>query len=223
LGSPLTGAELGITTGSLEQSMYRASDDLRRLVTFQGGEMMSVGWRLANGGRTWVPRYVGSVTEDAYDVAMKVAGGVEKLGRRVKFAGGVLGAVTGAAGQYGQDAGRKELSTTDKVGRVVAGGAYKGGWSFGGGLVGAEVGAAYGAAFGTAVPVPILGTVTGAAIGAVIGGVAGSGAGEFIADKTKGVALDLGAKAANVAVDGAKAAEDVVKGAGKIFGSMSPF
>jgi hypothetical protein len=223
LGSPLTGAGLAIDMGALEQSLYGVADDVRKLVTFRGGEMMSGGWRLANGGRTWVPRHVGSVTEAAYDVAVKVAGGVQELGKRVKFAGGVLGGLTGAAGQYGDDARRKDLGTTDKVGRVIAGGLYKGAGSFLGGAAGAGAGAAYGAALGTAVPVPLLGTVTGAAVGAVIGGVVGSGAGEFIADKTKGLALDFGAKAANVAVDGAKAAEDVVKGAGKVLHSIDLF
>ena len=221
LGSPLTGAGLALITGAVEQNLNLAANDLRKLFMFQGGEMMSGGSRLVNGRRTWVTRYVGSVTEEAYDRAMKVADRLEKVGRRVKFAGGLLGVVTGAADQYSDDSGRKDLSTTDKVGRVAAIGAYKGAVSYGGGLVGAGAGAAYGAAIGSAVPVA--GTAVGAAVGAVIGGVIGSGAGEFIADKTKGIPLAVGARAANIAVDSAKAAEDVVKGAGKVLDSINPF
>lgn len=221
LGRQLTGAELGIITGGLEQDLKLGAYGVRKLVTFAGDEMLSVGWRYtADGGRTWVARAVHGVTKEAYDQAIEVAAGLEKVGKGAKIAGGLLGVVTGAADQYGEDAGRKDLSATDKVGRVVAGGAYKGAGSFVGGAVGAQVGAAYGAAIGIAVPVPVVGTVAGAAVGAVIGGVIGSGVGESVADMTKGPVVNMGGKAANVAVDGAKAA---VKGAGKVLDSINPF
>jgi hypothetical protein len=223
LGSPLTGAELGIITGGLEQDLKLGAYGVRKLVTFAGDEMLSVGWRYTDGGRTWVARAVHGVTKEAYDQAIEVAAGLEKVGKGAKIAGGLLGVVTGAADQYGEDTGRKDLSTTDKVGRVVAAGAYKGAFSFGGGAIGAGAGAAYGAALGTAVPVPIVGTVAGAAIGAVVGGVIGSGVGESIADMTKAPVLNIGSKAANLAVDGAKATADIVKGAGKALDSITSF
>jgi hypothetical protein len=219
LGSPLTGVEIGLATGALEQSLNVLAHGVRKLVTYRGGEMMSVGWRYrANGDRTWLARTVHGVTEEAYDDAVKIAGNLEKAGTAAKRAGGIFGAVTAGADQYGDDADRHDLSTTDKVGRIAAVSGYKGALSWGAGAVGAEVGAAYGSAIGSAVPG--VGTITGAAVGAVIGGVIGSGVGDYVADTTKGLALDLGATAANLVVDGGKATEAV---AGRVLDSVNPF
>ena len=135
---------------------------------FRGGEMMSVGWRLVNGRKTWVTRYLGAATEEAYDRAMKAADRLPEIGEAAEVRGGRAGRGHRSSDQYGDDADRKDLSTTDKVGRVAAAGAYKGGRPLeavcsvpGRGSHGASIGSV----------IPVAGTVVGAVVGAVIGGV----------------------------------------------------
>jgi phage tail tape-measure protein len=186
-----------------------------------GGRMMVVGWRMVNGHKTWVARYLGGPTKEASERAMKTAGRLLKIGEGAGIVGNALNVVIAGTDQYGEDADRKDLSTTDKVGRVAAASAYKGGVSIGGGLAGAEVGLGIGASLGSIVPIG--GTTVGGVVGAVIGGAIGSGLGEYLADKTKRPFLNAGAEAANLAVDAAETAQDVVEGAGKVLNSISPF
>jgi uncharacterized protein YukE len=232
LGKHLPAAGIELMLGLMEVGATKRAEKLRHF--FKGGGKVPGLYRFINGEDVRVPRYVGDTSSAAYQRAIRNAGMLEKVGKGVKFAGGVLSALTGGAEQYGEDAGRKDLSTTDKVGRTGMVSAYKGAATYGGGAAGAEIGAAYGAAWGSAIPVPIVGTISGAAVGAVVGGVIGSGAAAYVADKTKSLALHAGELGANAAVHGvhaavkgaraaAKGAEDVAKGAGKVLDSISPF
>jgi uncharacterized protein YukE len=229
LPKEIKGTVLGIFHGLIQEIAKKEAKDARYF--FPGGNVVPGYWRvLANGQPLRLPHYGEAGTSAAYNSAMQYARRMNGLAAGLKHTGNVLSVVTAGIDQLGDDKGKK-LSTTDKAGRVGAASVYKGGASIGAGIAGAEVGAAYGAAFGSAVPIPIVGTVSGAAIGAVIGGVVASGAAGYLADRTKGIPLALGAGAANAAVDGAKGiakgakaaakgAEDLAKGAGKALDSI---
>ncbi len=222
LGTPAPGVAADVVTGALEAAADRLSAAARAVVApyaRAGGWVAGHYRRTPSGGRTWVkPHYRAGGDVSGYTRATAASKRLARFGRYAKGTGGVLAFAFAGAGQVGKDVDRRDLSTTDKVGRAAGASLYGGGASVAGGIAGAEAGAALGAAVGSAVPV--IGTAIGGTAGALIGGVVGSGVAGLVADKTNALAVDAGEAVANAAVDGAKG---LAKGAKGVIDDINPF
>jgi uncharacterized protein YukE len=105
-------------------------------------------------------------------------------GTWVGRAGGVASVGFAGYDQWAADAGRTDLSTSERVGRTGTRAVVAGGAAWGGAFAGAKLGAGAGAAIGSVFPGPgtAVGAVVGGLVGGVVGGVAGSALGNEVAD-----------------------------------------
>jgi hypothetical protein len=128
----------------------------------------------------------GSVTRTVID-ADKLAAAARwgKVGKALPVVGTLAGMASAGYDQWHDDAGNRNLTTTDRTGRAIGVGTYVGG------------AAAIGAAVGSIVPVG--GTLVGAGVGAVVGLAAGAAASAW--NPGKHAAAAAGQWTANAAVD----------------------
>lgn len=166
-------------------------------------------WRATpGGGRTWVRPHTRSGTwVSGYARETGASRRWTTASRWGQRAGAVL-AYGGAFGdQWFEDGVRRDLSTTDRVGRATGASAYVGTASLGGAALGAKGGMALGAGIGTFI-CPGIGTAVGGAIGAGVGALAGGAGGAWLADRltpVKEFFVDGGEAIANGVVDGVEA------------------
>jgi len=198
---------------------------------FRSGGMVSGHWRRTpSGGRVWIPPHYragtwvaghlrGNPTTQAWGRAGRLAGPL----------GTIFSGVAGGADQYVEDADRRGLSTTDRVGRTGGAAVGSAGLSLAGGLGGAWAGGKGGAALGGAIGsvVPGVGTAVGGAVGGTVGtiggAVVGSGAGSWVADQVSEGFATGGQAVANGAVDAWDSTEGARDAIGGALDSINPF
>jgi RHS repeat-associated protein len=197
----------------------------------RAGTMVSGHWRRTpSGGRVWVsPHFRSGGSVSSYLRGNSTTQAWGRVGRVAGPLGTIFSGIAGGIDQHGEDADRRGLSTTDRVGRTGGAAAGSAGLSLAGGLGGAWLGARGGAAVGGAIGsvIPGAGTaaggVVGGTVGAIGGGIVGSGAGSWVADQVSEGFATGGQAAANTAVGAWDATEGVRDTAGGVLHSINPF
>ncbi|MDP8943609.1 MAG: hypothetical protein M3N16_05765 [Actinomycetota bacterium] len=206
---------------------------------YRSGGWVSGHWRTtASGARTFVAPHYRSGGMVSGHTRGNAASSRLALARRWVGRGGLIfSGMAGGADQLVEDAGRRGLSTTDRVGRTaaVAGASTVLSWGGGvagaaaGGAAGAKVGAGVGALVGSVIPGAgtgvgaAAGTAIGGTIGAVAGGIAGSGLGSWAADEFSDNIAPVGEAVANGTVDAWNATEGVRDKISEGLDKINPF
>ena len=173
---------------------YASTPWVRTVVT-QGSFLMTVNGRPAAWGaftninRSLVPPPPGVVSQ-----ANAAAQRMTTISKYAKRGGVVLAGISGGIEQWHNDAGRTDLTTTDRVGRAAGVGTYMGGAALAGAAIGSVV--------------PGAGTVAGAVIGAGVGLAVGAAANAW--QPGKEFAANAGQAVANGVVDTYDGAKDLV-------------
>jgi uncharacterized protein YukE len=197
---------LGVGTNLVQELAFAAAGSAARYastpwvrtVVTTGSYMTMVNGRPASWGaftrvtQTLEPPPPGVVRE-----ANAAAQRMTTVSKYAKGGGVVLAGISGAVEQWHNDAGRSDLTTTDRVGRAAGVGTYMGGAAMAGAAIGSIV--------------PGAGTVTGAVVGAGIGLAVGAAANAW--QPGKEFAANAGQTIANGAVDGFNGAKDFVTSA----------
>jgi hypothetical protein len=113
------------------------------------------------------------------------ASGLNRLGWAVRGGGSILAGISGGVEQWHADAGRSDLTTTDRVGRAAGVGTYMASAAMAGAIAGSFI--------------PVGGTLAGAVVGAGVGLVVGAVANSI--EPAKEFAANAGQAIANGAVD----------------------
>jgi hypothetical protein len=157
-------------------------------LTTAGGRLVSAG-TFTRITQTLEPPPPGVVRE-----ATSAASRMSKLGWAARGGGVFLAGLSGGIEQWHTDAGRTDLTTTDRVGRAAGVGTYMAGAAATGAVIGSVI--------------PGAGTLAGAAIGAGVGLAMGAAANAWTPGKEW--AANAGQDVANFAVDTYDGATDLV-------------
>jgi uncharacterized protein YukE len=193
----------GFGAGLAEELAFAAAGGARALATTPwlrttvttGSWLTTAGGRLVSAGtftritQTLEPPPPGVVSQ-----ATSAASRMSKLGWAARGGGVVLAGISGGVEQWHNDAGRTDLTTTDRVGRAAGVGTYMAGAAATGAVIGSVI--------------PGAGTLTGAAIGAGVGLAMGAAANAWTPGKEW--AANAGQTVANAAVDTYDGAKDLV-------------
>jgi uncharacterized protein YukE len=193
----------GFGSSLLESAAFAAAGGARALATTpwlrttvtSGSWLTTAGGRLVSAGtftritQTLEPPPPGVVRE-----ATSAASRMSKLGWAARGGGVFLAGLSGGIEQWHTDAGRTDLTTTDRVGRAAGVGTYMAGAAATGAVIGSVI--------------PGAGTLAGAAIGAGVGLAMGAAANAWTPGKEW--AANAGQDVANFAVDTYDGATDLV-------------